>query len=313
MGVELRTDLVTTRRNVLTMAGITAAGVALSRVGFAGAQATPDAQATPVAPDLTGYPELTVTITDDGVTISPESIESGYILMTVVNNSSSGADSGGSSIVGPPKDMSAEDFLAQAQATPEPGSNAFLPAVAYTAKILGGPGNLDSGQTGQAILQVPEGSWFVTGPGNQKWATLTVTAGTPTSQAGPLAALTIREVDFKFNGLENVKAGQQVWRVTNSGTQPHMLVILELPGGTTEEQLIALMESFSSGTPAANGLNPSDIKDAGGVDLQSAGTVIYPVMNLDAGTYGAICFVPDPKNGNKPHAMEGMLTVFQVS
>src|SRR3954454_8452142 len=125
MGVELRTDLVTTRRNVLTMAGITAAGVALSRVGVAGAQATPDAQATPVAPDLTGYPELTVTVTDDSVTLSPESIESAYILMTVVNNST-GTDSGGSSIVGSPADMSSEDFLAQAQATPT-SEGAFLP------------------------------------------------------------------------------------------------------------------------------------------------------------------------------------------
>src|SRR4051812_42769045 len=104
MRAQLRTDLVATRRNLLALTGIAAAGVALSRVGFAGAQATPEARATPVAPDVSGYPELTVTITDDAVTLSPESIEAGYILMTVVNNST-GSDSGGSSIVGPPADM----------------------------------------------------------------------------------------------------------------------------------------------------------------------------------------------------------------
>src|SRR3954447_23098834 len=107
MGAQLGTDFVTTRRSVLALSSVAAVGAALSRVGVAGAQATPDAQATPVAPDLTGYPELTVTVTDDSVTLSPESIESGYILMTVVNNST-GTDSGGSSIVGPPADMSSE-------------------------------------------------------------------------------------------------------------------------------------------------------------------------------------------------------------
>jgi len=311
MGLAQLEGIAISRRRLLVVTGVAGVGLAMREVKFARAQATP--MSSPVAADLSGYPELTVTITDDAVTLSPDSIPAGYILMTVVNNSSSGTDSGGSSIVAPPADMSAEDFLAQAQATPAPDSNAFLPAVAYTAKVLGGPGNIDPGQTGQAILEVAEGTWYVTGANSQPFATLTVTAGTPTAQAGPAATVTVREVDFKFNVPSTVKAGKQIWRVTNGGTQPHMFVVWRLPDGATVDQLTALIQGFMTGTPAAGALDASTITDAGGVDLQSAGTVVYPIMNLEAGTYGAICFVPDPKNNYVPHAMEGMITVFQVN
>jgi hypothetical protein len=48
-----------------------------------------------------------------------------------------------------------------------------------------------------------------------------------------------------------------------------------------------------------------------GVLLLSSGQSIWVSASLDAGTYVALCFVTDPQTG-KVHAMEGMVSVFQV-
>jgi len=49
-----------------------------------------------------------------------------------------------------------------------------------------------------------------------------------------------------------------------------------------------------------------------GVILQSKGTTVWPLLDLPAGHYAAICFVGDPNHGGEPHAMEGMIAVFDV-
>jgi hypothetical protein len=39
---------------------------------------------------------------------------------------------------------------------------------------------------------------------------------------------------------------------------------------------------------------------------------MWPLLDLEPGTYVAVCWVPDSRNG-MPHVMEGMLDVFTVS
>jgi hypothetical protein len=268
------------------------------------------AQATPTALDLAAYPELVITNTDQAVTLSTDTVPAGFVLLTVHNSMtpSEANSGGGSSVVGPPAGMSMAEFtatLGQQLATPE-----AFPALAYTATLLGGPGNIDPVQTGQAIINIPAGQWGVTGIGNQPLAMLTATAGSPSAAAEPVAAVTITEIDFSFAGFDNVPAGPQVWKVVHNGTQPHMLVLLSVPEGTTIDDLMAAFTTPEDATPTPGGLDFSQVKDAGGVDIQSAGTTVYSVLNLTAGTYAAVCFVSDPDKGGEPHAMEGMVSVF---
>jgi hypothetical protein len=270
------------------------------------------AQATPAALDLSMYPELKITNTDAAVTLSTDTVPAGYVLLTVINQMSASGDnnSGGSSVVGPPSGMSIDDMMATVQqqmATPE-----AFPPIAYTAMILGGPGNIDPGQTGQAIINIPAGDWAVTGIGNQPLVKLTATGGSPTAMAEPNAAVTITEIDFSFAGFDHVPAGPQIWKVVHKGTEPHMLVLLSVPAGTTIDQVMAIFTAPENATPVPGGLDFTKIKDAGGVDVQSAGTTVYPVLNLAAGRYVAACFVPDPNKGGEPHAMEGMISVFDA-
>jgi hypothetical protein len=272
------------------------------------------AQATPAAPDLSAYPEVKVTFTDAAVTLSTDTVPSGLVLITASNQlSPSNSGGGGSSVVGPPAGMSMADFLTAAHPAATPGAEQGLPPIAYQAVILGGPGNIDLGQTGQAIVNIPEGQWAVTGAGNQPFAMLTATPSTSGAMAEPNAAVTITEIDFSFAGFDSVPAGPQVWKVVHKGTQPHMLVLIGVPAGTTLDQVMALINSPENGTPMPGGLDPSKIMDVGGVDLQSAGTTVWPVLDLSAGRYVALCFVGDPNKDGEPHVMEGMISIFDAA
>lgn len=273
------------------------------------------AQATPTALNLSAYPEVKITLTDKAVQLSTDTVSAGLVLLTVTNQMTAAgmaeAGSGGAFVVGPPAGMSFAEFQAQANATPA-ASSGGMPAIAYRATILGGPGNLDPGQTGQAIINLPAGQWAVKSYGPAPLVPLTATPGAYSTSSAPKAAVTITEVDFSFSGFTNVPAGPQIWQVEHHGTQPHMLVLVQLPAGTTMAQIMQLLSLPNNATPSPGGLNPNQILDRGGVALQSKGTTVWPVVDLSAGHYGAVCFVPDPTKGGEPHAMEGMVSLFDV-
>ena len=46
--------------------------------------------------------------------------------------------------------------------------------------------------------------------------------------------------------------------------------------------------------------------------MQSGGQTIWSEFDLDPGTYAVICFILDHETG-RPHAVDGMVTVFTVA
>ena len=295
------------RRTVLTRAVQVAAGGALAAALTRTQSLSVFAQdATPVTGADLGLSELEVTITDSGYELSTTSVPAGYVLLTVHNASTNET---GAAVLGPAPGQTLND-LQQSAATPAP-NNGFPPFL-YTATVAGGPGDLLPQQAGQAIIQLTEGDWVVFGEGDQPPTPFTATAGSPTAQTEPNASVTVTETEFAFNGLDGaIPAGQQTWKVVNSGAQPHMLALLSVPAGTTMDQLMQAISMPENATPVPGGLNPAEVGNAGGVLLQSTGTTVWPILNLPAGTYVAICFVTDPKTG-MPHAMEGMVSIFEV-
>jgi len=296
------------RRQVLGGAATLAAGgtlaAALARHGLGAALA----QGTPVAGMNLNYPELKVTITDQASQLSATQVPAGYVLLTVVNSSK---DANSAAVLGPGPGQTMADLM-QAAATPTP-ANAFPPFF-YTATIPGGPGELQPGATGQAVIQLAAGDWVVFTEGNQPPAFFKAIGGTPTSQTPPVAAVTITEVDFAFGGYDvSIQPGKQIWEVHNQGKQPHMLVLGQVPAGTTVAQVLQAVSVPEGATPPAGTLKQSDFREVNpaGVLLQSSGTTIWPVLDLPAGHYAALCFVTDPRTG-EAHAMEGMIAVFDV-
>jgi len=297
--VSRRTVLVSGAR----LAGLgAAAALALGRLDrLALAQ-----NATPMTGADLGYPELMVTITDSGYQLDAQSVPSGYVLLTVKNASK---DDTGAAVLGPGPGQTMSDLQAAAS-TPAP--NEGFPPFLYTATIPGGPGDMPPGATAQAIINLPAGDWVVFGEGNQPPSSFTAIGGTPAAAPEPTASVTVTEVEFSFSGLDvAIPEGQQIWKVVNSGAQPHMLVLGKVPAGTTMDQIMQVVSAPDNATPVPGGLQESDFQPMGGVLLQSAGTTVWPLLNLPAGSYVALCFVTDPRNG-EPHAMEGMVSLFTV-
>jgi hypothetical protein len=264
--------------------------------------------ATPSSSMLSGYPELKVTITDDAVPVDKTEVPAGYVLLTVTNSSK---DSNSAGVLGPAPGKTMAD-LQQAAATPPASPDGFPPFL-YDATILGGPGEIQPGESAQALLKIPAGDWAVFPEGNQPPAMISAVEGADSNTTDPTADVTVEAGDFFFSGFsDGVQAGQQLWAITNTGKQPHMLVLAKVPDGTTEQQILDLMTSQDTGTPVPGALKESDAQfiPTGILLLSSAETMWLPT-NLDAGTYAALCFVTDPATG-QPHVMEGMVSVFQV-
>jgi len=265
-------------------------------------------EATPASSTLpTDYPELKATITDQAIAVDKTDVPAGYVLLTVTNSSK---DANSAGVLGPGPGKTMAD-LQQAAATPV--SQDEIPPFLYEATILGGPGEIQPGQTSQVVINIPAGDWAVFPEGNQQPVMITASDSADSNTSAPTADLSVDLGDFFFSGFsDGVTAGQQLLKVTNTGKQIHMLVIGKVPEGTTEQQVLDTFSAQDTGTPVPGALQESDFQPVStGVLLMSSGQSIWVPANLDAGTYVALCFVTDPQTG-KVHAMEGMVSVFQV-
>lgn len=312
---DTSTPITTTRvsrRGLLTGAARFAAGGTLAAMLGGGTLTGAAAQGTPIS--VAAYPELKVTIVDDPKTgqafkVDRTTIPAGYVLVTAINQSKDGSSVG---LIGPAPGQTMQELMNEA-ATPE-ASNAQFPSFFYHATLPGGPAPVNPGGTAQAIVQLTAGDWGLWGgseSANPNPVFITATAGGAT-QPEPKASVTITEVDFAFGGMSAaIPAGKQTWKVVNTGTQPHMLSLSQVPAGTTLAQVLAAVSAPPNATPAAGSLTQQDFHDVGGIILQSPGTTAWALLDLPKGRYTATCFMTDPRNG-EPHAMEGMVAVFDA-
>jgi len=264
--------------------------------------------ATPTATSaFADYPQLAVTITDDAFEVDNTDIPTGYLALMVTNQTESELSA---ALLGPKEGQTMDDLM-QAAATPQATDE--VPAFLYDAVILGGPQDVPPGGSAEVLINVTAGDWVVFGDGDQPPTFLTASESDQSVTEAPDADVQIDMADFAFEGLDGDVAGSGLWEITNTGEQPHMLVMTGVPEGTTEQQVLNALMSEEGGTPAADALNPEDLRFVSeGVLLLSSGQTMYLPVSLDAGTYVAICFVTDPDTGQL-HAMEGMIKTFTVS
>ncbi|CAN5562151.1 hypothetical protein BH24DEI1_BH24DEI1_17900 [soil metagenome] len=149
-----------------------------------------------------------------------------------------------------------------------------------------------------------EGSPQSEGVAERFYQTFTVT-GEAQAEA-PEADVTVQMVDFAFAFPPNLTAGEQLWHVVNSGQQLHHIVLFKLGEGMTVDDLMAWMETEEGEPPG---------EPAGYVGIMSAGESNYHTLELSAGEYVAICFMPDHlgEATGMPHFMLGMMQSFTVA
>jgi hypothetical protein len=318
------------------------AALLLGATGTAGALAQ-DATPAPGAPadamltDTFGLPELQISF--DGSTFSgvPAETAAGWTVITFTNNSS---DFGAVGFIQLPEGQTVETaFPAPPPDGDEPGlaspegmeeMDMASPAAGgedpfawlYETYIAGGVGG-GPGQTVQGIVDLRPGNYAVW-PDDPSVPVapvpLTVTGdaavASPTA-SGITADVTVTEIDseqgFDFQVSGTAVAGPALVEVRNDSTQPHFLTTIVSSGPITEDQVAQLLATEEGGTPPAGLPDPATLAEGFYAAVQSADTVQYVAVNLDAGYYVAMCFVPDPNAGGIPHAFEGMIEVFEVT
>jgi hypothetical protein len=198
--------------------------------------------------------------------------------------------------------------MEQLQAALKKSETEAFPLMAFA----GGPGAVFPNQSSSVTLDLSPGQYallcfFTSNDGTPHFAKgmlkpLTINAATSAKAAPPKADLTISMKDFHFELPAEIKAGKQVWKITNDGPQPHELQVLKLALGKTVDDMAVFFEK-GEGTP------PFDT--FGGMQGLNQGMSGWLNLDLQPGTYVAICYIPDPKTG-QPHFALGMLMPFTV-
>jgi hypothetical protein len=145
-----------------------------------------------------------------------------------------------------------------------------------------------------------------------------VTAASEATHAYDLEAcgwtnVAVDAADYSFAGLpDQLDAGVVSFELTNGGTEVHEMVLLRKNDGVTEtfDELLALPEEEAMEKATMVGL-------AGPIPPGEPG---YAVVDLDAGEYMAVCFIPvgtlsfdGPPPEGPPHMMQGMVHQLTVT
>jgi hypothetical protein len=179
--------------------------------------------------------------------------------------------------------------------------------------LVGGVAALDPGGNGSVTLELANGQYvllcFIPSADNVPHLAkgmirpLTVTGSASAAASVPQAAVTVDMEDFHFTMPAEVKAGRQVWKVVNKGPQPHEISIARLADGKTLDEAAAWF---------AKPEGPPPFQLVGGMQGMNAGAPdAYINLDLQPGSYVAMCAIPDPATG-KAHSDLGMVMPFTV-
>jgi hypothetical protein len=139
-------------------------------------------------------------------------------------------------------------------------------------------------------------------------AALTIGACIAVNPTAPAVVATIPEVtimasEYAFEVPKAIEAGLVRIKFHDHGQEVHHVQFVRLNDGVTFEQFTAAMQK---GEAEAMSL----ITFPGGVALIDPGSNASAVINLIAGDYVLLCFVPAPDG--VPHVVKGMIASFKV-
>jgi hypothetical protein len=250
-----------------------------------------------ILPDLAA-PDFVAVAGESGFT-APESIPAGWTRVVLQNDSPAPQDI---VLVKLAEGRTADDVLA-AVTDPEAPIPEWVELYGGTAA--------EPGMSSSYLVNLTPGNYvyFSFGEGETPAAaeglidTLTVTEADSAAEAVelPQASVAVDLLDFSFAVSDTLPAGEQLFAVTNSGQQPHHLIIFRLREGFT----FADFQAFLTSEGEPEGEPPAD--EAGYSGELSPGVELYFAEDLTPGHYIFICFLPSPDHEGAPHFALGMV------
>ncbi len=286
------------RRTLLTMSAAAIGSVVVRQ------QATSALEL--IAQDAGEFPELIITLTDEGFSF-PEGTTSGRYAVSIVNESSVPSHS---SLGLLPEGIDLA-IVEEAMAS----ESEDVPQWVLDTKWVGLPDWGFPGETRTGIVDLPPGAYLGFSP-FEGWFNIIDIPGEPVSAADPEATVSVQLVEMGFSwGQDAFPAGPQLLQVTNTGTTLHDIQFLAVPeGSTTEHAMEMFMLEESGGTPSPD--NPlsalnDEFAPVAATSILAPGVTTWVNVDLAPGSYLVMCPLPFPSG--PPHAFLGMMEIVTVA
>jgi hypothetical protein len=225
-----------------------------------------------------GVQQITVTYTNEGISVSSTEIAAG--LTTIVIDNQSDTHNGGP--IGRFKDgMTMEDLAAAA------AENPFAAILVFDlyGSLSGAPGADQS-----ITVDLQPGNYVFLGQAGMM-GNMTVVDSGATTQQQPEHAVNVVMVDFAYGTPSVIPAGEQIWRVRNEGEQIHEFLIISVKADTSVEEATEMFRSMGSVFNVMAGSSPISPLLIWGP--QSPNHVAWIPVNLESGTYALGTLLPD--------------------
>lgn len=283
---------------VLLVSMLTACGSAAPTVAPINPTNAPATEPVEVASSI---PEVEIEAADFSFTV-PETISAGWVRIILKN---SGTEPHHIQFLRLNDGVTADQFM-------EALNQAVGPALAMVTEV-GGVAPIHPGGSASAVLNLPVGDYVVLclipSPSDQTphhakgmFKSLKVEAGTSVA-AEPPADLTIHLKDFQFDMPDSLSTGALTVEVINDGPESHEFNIHRLEDGKTADDVLKFLNGAGG---------PPPFTPVGGLNGLGIGLKGYAELNLEPGTYIAICMIPSPKAEGHPHFTLGMIKQFTV-
>lgn len=167
----------------------------------------------------------------------------------------------------------------------------------------GGVGSAKSGQTTTGTVQLQPGSYVALDVEAEEpsFAQFEVTGEVGDESPSAPSTITANEYSFTASGL---KAGKGEVVFDNAGKEPHFIAAAPMKPDATIEDVKRFIKT-EKGEP------PITEETAFDTAILDGGRKQLVQVELEAGRYALLCFVPDRKGG-PPHALRGMISEVEV-
>jgi hypothetical protein len=248
-----------------------------------------------LADETSAIPQVTIEKSADGYVI-PAEMPEGVVQVTFNNTSENALDATFARLN---EGVTGDDLMA---ALGEAG-----PMGALSLVSLAGGASVEPGAASDMYVSFKPGDYVLLDMGENAPppSLFTVADADGEGAAAPEAAVNVSLLDFAFSLPLELSAGEGLWQIDNKGSQWHEMVIFKIDPATTLDEMRNIVAQVNGGE------EPS-VEQAGFMFPISQGESTWVNMNLEAGTYLAICFLPDFASGHA-HFQDGMMQVLTVS